>query len=412
MAGEFQGKVVVVTGGSRGIGREHRGGVRARGRADRDRVVVGGKSRRRRQDSRAAGGRAADRARRSAQARGLSAVVQPREGEVQSLRHSGELRRARPRPATFVDLPDEAWMDGYALKFFACVRMCRLFWPMLKAAQGHVVNIGGGAARSPGADFTIGGSVNAAMGNFSKGLSQLGKQDGVNVNVIHPGATETERFERIDRAALEGVGQDRSRSCAKRPPPRTAPPPRQAGGHRRADAVPVLGKGAPHPGHRDRGRWRRDGGLLLTSPFGANNDQWLALRLRGRLAGEAFALAADPQILDQAARPCRRVPARGSDAGGVRGFHRESRRARLCRRQRHAAAQGGGAGALGAGRPCAHGRRREHAVARRRAAAFDQHRCGRLHRQSRCQRAGVGCARSTKRSCWAPAARRAPSSTG
>jgi NAD(P)-dependent dehydrogenase (short-subunit alcohol dehydrogenase family) len=98
------------------------------------------------------------------------------------------------RAGNFVDLPDEAWMDGYALKFFGCVRMCRLFWPMLKAAQGHVVNVIGGAARTPGADFAIGGSVNAAMGNFSKSLSQLGKRDGVNVNAIHPGATDTERF--------------------------------------------------------------------------------------------------------------------------------------------------------------------------------------------------------------------------
>ena len=98
------------------------------------------------------------------------------------------------RAGNFTELPDQAWIDGYALKFFGCVRMCRLFWPMLKAAQGCVVNIGGGAARSPGADFSIGASVNAAMGNFSKALSQLGKRDGVNVNVIHPGATKTERF--------------------------------------------------------------------------------------------------------------------------------------------------------------------------------------------------------------------------
>src|SRR6185312_12279039 len=98
------------------------------------------------------------------------------------------------RAGNFVDLPDEAWMDGYALKLFGCVRMCRAFWPLLKAANGSVVNIGGGAARSPGADFSIGASVNAAMGNFSKALSQQGKKDGINVNVIHPGATETERF--------------------------------------------------------------------------------------------------------------------------------------------------------------------------------------------------------------------------
>ena len=39
-----------------------------------------------------------------------------------------------------------------------------------------VVNISGGAARSPGADFSIGASVNAAMGNFSKGLSQRARR--------------------------------------------------------------------------------------------------------------------------------------------------------------------------------------------------------------------------------------------
>jgi NAD(P)-dependent dehydrogenase (short-subunit alcohol dehydrogenase family) len=47
------------------------------------------------------------------------------------------------------------------------------------------------------------------MGNFSKGLSQLGKKDGVNVNVIHPGATVTERFEQLIEM--------RSKASGKRP---------------------------------------------------------------------------------------------------------------------------------------------------------------------------------------------------
>jgi 3-oxoacyl-[acyl-carrier protein] reductase len=89
----------------------------------------------------------------------------------------------------FLNLPDSAWIDGYALKLFGCVRMTRLLWPMLKESQGHVVNIIDFAARTPGSDFLIVGSVNAAMANFSKGLAQLGKRDGVNVNVIHPGTT-------------------------------------------------------------------------------------------------------------------------------------------------------------------------------------------------------------------------------
>ena len=90
---------------------------------------------------------------------------------------------------------------------------------MLKAAQGFVVNIGGGAARSPGADFSIGASVNAAMGNFSKALSQLGKRDGVNVNVIHPGATETERFyqliEQRSKASGKSVERLKEEATAK-----------------------------------------------------------------------------------------------------------------------------------------------------------------------------------------------------
>ena len=44
------------------------------------------------------------------------------------------------------------------------------------------------------------------MANFSKGLSQFGKRDGVNVNVIHPGATDTERTQQLleQRAAASG----------------------------------------------------------------------------------------------------------------------------------------------------------------------------------------------------------------
>ena len=38
------------------------------------------------------------------------------------------------RAGNFVDLPDEAWMDGYALKLFGCVRMCRA---VLADAQGR-----------------------------------------------------------------------------------------------------------------------------------------------------------------------------------------------------------------------------------------------------------------------------------
>jgi len=107
----------------------------------------------------------------------------------------------------FLEQGEDVWQDGFALKFFGCVRLCRLLWPFLREARGHVINVIGGAARTPDAEFLIGGSVNAAMHNFTKGLSGLGKRDGVNVNAILPGLTETERVEQIFRQRSEASGK-------------------------------------------------------------------------------------------------------------------------------------------------------------------------------------------------------------
>ena len=207
MAGEFAGKVVVITGGSRGIGREiavdfaKAGAQTVIVSSSADNLAAATKT------IGAAGGPAplaitAD-LRKLEGVQQVFSTVKDKFGRCDILVNSAGATKA----GNFVDLPDEAWMDGYALKLFGCVRMCRAFWPMLKAANGFVVNIGGGAARSPGADFSIGASVNAAMGNFSKALSQQGKKDGVNVNVIHPGATETERFYQLIEQRSKASGK-------------------------------------------------------------------------------------------------------------------------------------------------------------------------------------------------------------
>jgi 3-oxoacyl-[acyl-carrier protein] reductase len=216
MAGAFSNKVVVIGGGSRGIGL----GIAKAFARDGAQTVLASSS----------------AANLAAAAKAVSAV-----GGAEAFLIEADLRtlagcesvfaKVRDRfnrcdvlvncagatmAGSFVELPDAAWIDGFALKFLGCVRLTRLFWTFLKAAQGHVVNIDGGAARSPTAEFLIGGAVNAAMGNFSKGLSQLGKRDGVNVNVIHPGTTETERNLQLlqQRAAAAGKSVDELRAEA------------------------------------------------------------------------------------------------------------------------------------------------------------------------------------------------------
>jgi 3-oxoacyl-[acyl-carrier protein] reductase len=111
------------------------------------------------------------------------------------------------RRGDFLTLTDADWAEGYALKFFAHVRLSRTAWPLLKASGGSLVSIGGTSGRVPTAGFTIGSSVNAAVAAFSKALADLGKTDGVQVNCIHPSYVDTERFARRVKADMERTGK-------------------------------------------------------------------------------------------------------------------------------------------------------------------------------------------------------------
>ena len=107
----------------------------------------------------------------------------------------------------FLALTDAQWQDGFALKFYAAMRACRAAWPHLQASQGGIVNVVGIGGRTGKADFTIGGSVNAALLNLTKALADRGLRDGVRVNAVNPSSIATERLRtRIERlAADEGI---------------------------------------------------------------------------------------------------------------------------------------------------------------------------------------------------------------
>lgn len=95
----------------------------------------------------------------------------------------------------FLTLTDEEWTDGFALKFYAAVRLSRAAWPYLKESKGTIINIIGIGGRTGSAEFTIGGTVNAALMNLTKALADRGIKDGVRVNAINPGSIETERLQ-------------------------------------------------------------------------------------------------------------------------------------------------------------------------------------------------------------------------
>jgi 3-oxoacyl-[acyl-carrier protein] reductase len=114
----------------------------------------------------------------------------------------------------FLALTEDDWQDGYALKFHGYVRATRAAWPHLKAVGGTVINIVGIGSRAGNEEFTIGGSVNAAVLNFTKAMAHLGMRDGVRVNAINPGHIETERLTRnVARLAqVRGITPDAARA--------------------------------------------------------------------------------------------------------------------------------------------------------------------------------------------------------
>jgi NAD(P)-dependent dehydrogenase (short-subunit alcohol dehydrogenase family) len=108
----------------------------------------------------------------------------------------------------FLELSDADWTDGFALKFFGAVRLTRTAWPHLKESKGAVLNIIGIGGRTPGAEFTIGGSVNGACLSFTKALADIGIRDGVQVNAINPGWVRTDRMRKMLESAAAKHGGD------------------------------------------------------------------------------------------------------------------------------------------------------------------------------------------------------------
>jgi NAD(P)-dependent dehydrogenase (short-subunit alcohol dehydrogenase family) len=206
MANEFEGKVVVVSGGSRGIGRAI---ALAFAREGAQTVLAA---------SSAANLEAAAKAVAAAGPAPMTVA-----GDLRTLAGCEQLfaqvserfqrcdvlvnNAGATKGGKFFEQPDELWSDGFALKFHAAVRLTRLFWPLLKAAHGNVVNVVGGAARTPGPEFLIGGAVNAAFANFAKGLTALGNRDDININVVHPGVTQTERYEQLTQQFAKAQGK-------------------------------------------------------------------------------------------------------------------------------------------------------------------------------------------------------------
>ena len=213
---ELKGKLVLVTGGSRGIGKAIALMLADQGA---DLIICG-----RNQDT--LNSAVEDIKLKGGQAWGFQADVS-KSNEIEMLfQKVSTLGRGvsilvnnavTSTSARFDELTDEEFVYHIEVKLMAYIRVARIaLEQMKKAGNGRIVNIGGMTARIVAPLRMTNGVTNAGVANFTKQFANYAAQFSVNVNCVHPGYTATDRIMQIFKREAQESGTDLNAVLKKR----------------------------------------------------------------------------------------------------------------------------------------------------------------------------------------------------
>ena len=112
------------------------------------------------------------------------------------------------RAGSILNKPDEEWAEDWSLKVFGYLRLAREVIPLMKEqGGGRIVNIIGTAGQQPTAEYIAGGGGNAALMNMTKALAFEGAPHNILVNAVSPGPIRTERWVGIVRTVASEQGR-------------------------------------------------------------------------------------------------------------------------------------------------------------------------------------------------------------
>jgi NAD(P)-dependent dehydrogenase (short-subunit alcohol dehydrogenase family) len=105
------------------------------------------------------------------------------------------------------EIPDELWESYFAVKPLGLIRMTRETIPYLKkSSQGRVIHISGTRGREPHGVQVMSGPINLGTLSITKAMANEFGPDGITVNAICPGSTDTGRWTELVTVAAKDRG--------------------------------------------------------------------------------------------------------------------------------------------------------------------------------------------------------------
>ncbi len=225
---QLAGKTVLITGGSKGIGRAT---AEVLGEEGCNLVLVA------RDAATLEDAAAGIRAKRQVNVRTIAADLSSDHAVRKVALEAGELdilvnNAGAIPPGDVLSVDDARWRQAWDLKVFGYISFCRIIYGQMKArGAGVIVNVVGAAGEKFPTNYIAGAAGNASLMAFTRALGRGAPADGLRVVAINPGPVETDRLVMLRRAeAQEKFGDpERWRELTSSMPFGRAATPREIG---------------------------------------------------------------------------------------------------------------------------------------------------------------------------------------
>lgn len=113
-------------------------------------------------------------------------------------------------PCTTISATDEEWKAQLDIHLMACVRTCRLIVPkMLEQKWGRIINMSSMYGIAPGSGVPDYCAAKAAVLNYTRSLAMEYSKDGICATALCPGLIHTEIWEKFADKIAEQLGKTR-----------------------------------------------------------------------------------------------------------------------------------------------------------------------------------------------------------